>query len=66
MEPLSLKYKLIQYWQECKRVLRSTKKPTLEEFKTIVKITGLGITIIGAIGFLIHLIKEVIKRGGSL
>ncbi len=44
--------------KECKRVLRVTKKPTSEEFKTIVKVSGLGIIIIGMIGFLILLIKQ--------
>jgi len=47
---------------ECKRVLMITKKPDKEELKTIVKISGLGILIIGLIGFLIHLIKEVLFK----
>ncbi len=58
--------RLKQYWMECKRVLKSTRKPTMEEFKTIVKISGLGLIGIGAIGFFIHLIKEIVKRGGSI
>ena len=50
-------YKLKRFWKECVRVLRVTKKPDSLEFKTIVKITGIGIIIIGLIGFMIHLIK---------
>jgi len=42
--------------KECMRVLRITKKPTKEEFLTISKVSGLGILIIGLIGFLVHLI----------
>jgi len=60
-----LRQALRNYFQECNRVLKSTRKPTMEEFKVIVKISGLGIIAIGAIGFLIHLIKEIVKRGGS-
>lgn len=45
---------------ECKRVLIITKKPNKEEFKTIVKISGFGILIIGLIGFIIHLFKEML------
>ena len=45
---------------ECKRVLRVTKKPNKEEFMTIVKISAAGMAIIGLIGFLIHLVKEVL------
>ena len=46
---------------ECKRVLIVTKKPTNEEFKTIFKVAGLGILIIGAIGFIIQLFEILIK-----
>ncbi|MEM4756069.1 MAG: protein translocase SEC61 complex subunit gamma [Candidatus Woesearchaeota archaeon] len=46
-----------RFIEECVRVLRITKKPTMEEFKAITKVSGLGILLIGAIGFLIFLIK---------
>ena len=46
---------------QCKRVFRVTKKPSKEEFKVIVKISGLGIAIIGVIGFLIYLLWILIK-----
>lgn len=45
---------------ECKRVLRVTKKPDAIEFKTIVKISGIGMAIIGMVGFVIHFIKELL------
>ncbi|NTV24397.1 MAG: protein translocase SEC61 complex subunit gamma [Nanoarchaeota archaeon] len=45
---------------ECKRVLQVTKKPSGEEFKTIVKVSGVGILLIGAVGFLLFLISELI------
>ena len=47
---------------QCRRVFRVTKKPNKEEFKTIVKVSGLGILIIGLMGFLIDLIWTLIKR----
>src|SRR3989338_2963947 len=53
--------KLKNFITECKRVLIVTKKPTTEEFKTIVKVSGFGIIIIGAIGFFIQLIEILIK-----
>ncbi|MBI5066404.1 protein translocase SEC61 complex subunit gamma [Candidatus Woesearchaeota archaeon] len=49
---------------DCKRVLKSTRKPTREELKNTVKISGIGLILIGTVGFLIHLVKEIIKRGG--
>ncbi len=44
---------------ECKRVLRITKKPDRVEFTTIVKISGIGMAIVGVIGFLVHFVKEL-------
>lgn len=44
---------------ECMRVLKVTRKPTKEEYKTIVKASAIGMAIIGAIGFLIHLIRQI-------
>jgi protein translocase SEC61 complex gamma subunit len=37
-----------------------TKKPSKFEFKTIVKVSALGIAIIGLIGFIIQLAKEIL------
>jgi len=45
---------------ECKRVLRATKKPSMEEFKIVVKVSGIGILIIGLIGFLLSMGKELL------
>jgi protein transport protein SEC61 subunit gamma-like protein len=52
--------KLRDFVTECKRVVRVTKKPSREEYKTIVKISGIGMGIIGLLGFLVHFIKELI------
>ena len=51
---------LSSFVQECKRVLRGTEKANKEEFTTIVKISAAGMAIIGVIGFLIHLVKELL------
>jgi protein transport protein SEC61 subunit gamma-like protein len=45
------------FTRECVRVFKITKKPTKEEYKTISKVAGLGILIIGLIGFLVHLVN---------
>ena len=54
-----LMLKLKEFVRECIRVLRVTKRPDRVEFKTIVKASGLGMLVIGAIGFLIHIIKQL-------
>jgi protein transport protein SEC61 subunit gamma-like protein len=42
---------------ECMRVLRVTKRPDRQEFRTIVKISGIGMAVIGFLGFLVHFVK---------
>ena len=51
------KYKVKSFVGECIRVLRITKKPTGMEFKTIVKVSGIGILVIGLLGFIVQMIK---------
>ncbi|MBD3259338.1 protein translocase SEC61 complex subunit gamma [Candidatus Woesearchaeota archaeon] len=55
--------KIKSYFIECRRVLKVTKKPTRDEFKTIVKVSGLGMIIIGLIGFLVTMVAHVITGG---
>ena len=52
--------KLKEFSVECKRVLTVTKKPSGEEFKSIVKVSGLGIIIIGLVGFIIHMVTVLV------
>jgi protein transport protein SEC61 subunit gamma-like protein len=42
------------------RVLKMARKPTNEEYEKTAKITGLGILLIGALGFLIYIIRELV------
>ncbi|MEK6863578.1 MAG: protein translocase SEC61 complex subunit gamma [Nanoarchaeota archaeon] len=53
-------HKLKRFIKETLRVLRITKKPNKEEYKSIVKITALGIAVIGLIGFIIFLGKQLL------
>jgi protein translocase SEC61 complex gamma subunit, archaeal and eukaryotic len=41
------------------RILKMARKPTREEFSKTSIITGVGIIIIGGIGFIIYLIMNV-------
>ncbi|HIJ99012.1 TPA: protein translocase SEC61 complex subunit gamma [archaeon] len=53
----SWQYKIKAFIQESVRVLKVTKKPDAIEFKTVVKVSGLGILIIGLIGFVVTMFK---------
>lgn len=45
---------------QCVRVFKITKKPSKEEYRTIVKVSGIGILIIGFIGFVIQVLFQLI------
>jgi len=51
--------KLKEFITECGRVLRVARKPSKHEFWTIAKVSGIGIMIIGLLGFLLHLIDRL-------
>ncbi len=57
---MALKNKAKLKLNEYMRVLRVTKKPDSVEFKTIIKVSGIGILLIGLIGFIIQLSWELI------
>ena len=40
--------------------MKVTKKPSGVEFKNIVKVSGLGALILGAIGFILFIVKEML------
>jgi len=55
----SLLSKLKRFVRECGRVIKVTKKPDKFEFKTIVKVSAIGIAVIGFIGFIVSMIKQI-------
>ena len=42
--------------------MRILKKPSREEYKNLVKVTGLGIAIVGIIGFAIFMVKLIVQE----
>jgi protein transport protein SEC61 subunit gamma and related proteins len=42
------------------RVIKMARKPTNEEYEKTAKITGLGMLLIGALGFIIYIIRELV------
>ena len=55
-----LTLKLKTFILESRRVLAVTRKPTRMEFTTIVKVTAVGILLIGFIGFLLQLASNLL------
>lgn len=48
------------FFNESVRVLKVTRKPSKFEFQTIVKAAGLGMIVIGLVGFIITMLKQLV------
>lgn len=59
---LGKKQGLVDRIKETKRVLKITEKPDREEFSMSAKVTGAGMVIIGAIGFLFYLGSNLLPQ----
>jgi protein transport protein SEC61 subunit gamma-like protein len=55
-EEQTLKSRMRRFALQSWRVLKITKKPDKQEFQMLVKVSGLGIAVIGFIGFVLHII----------
>ena len=53
---MNLVERLKNFITKSRRVLLVASKPTPEEFKVSAKITGIGIVVVGIIGFLIFIL----------
>jgi protein transport protein SEC61 subunit gamma-like protein len=58
----SLMTRLKSFVIECRRIWQITKKPSKNEWFTIVKVTGIGMLVIGFIGFLVNVLWQLIFK----
>ncbi|MEK6817216.1 MAG: protein translocase SEC61 complex subunit gamma [Nanoarchaeota archaeon] len=47
------------FFNKCKRVWHTLKKPSKEEFEKVAKVSAIGILILGLIGFIIALVMKI-------
>ena len=57
-----LKQRLSSWFLQYQRVWRLLRKPTMSEFKTVSKVSAIGILLIGAIGFIISVAMTLAFR----
>ena len=60
-EKQSFGSKVKSFMRQNRRVLKITKKPSNDEFKITLKVSGLGILLIGFIGFVVYLVGVLFK-----
>ena len=46
--------------KEWNRVIKLSRKPKRHEFITVVKITGIGMLLVGLVGFVIRMIIQIL------
>lgn len=51
---------IIKAYRETRRIFRLTRKPKRSEFSETAKITGLGMLLVGLIGFVILILSKVL------
>jgi protein transport protein SEC61 subunit gamma-like protein len=49
-----------QFLRQCRRVLYVSRRPDWDEYINVAKVTGIGIIIIGVIGFIISLVAQLL------
>ncbi|MCK4670348.1 MAG: protein translocase SEC61 complex subunit gamma, partial [Nanoarchaeota archaeon] len=60
----NMSVRLKSFYLECRRVLKVTQKPSKNEALTVIKISALGMLIIGMIGFVIKMAHILLIKGG--
>ncbi len=58
---MSIQEKIVKAYTETRRILRLSRKPKTTEFNETAKITGLGMILIGLLGFIVLLISQLIR-----
>ena len=57
---MEIKEKLNSFYGQCVRVWYLLRKPTMEEFKAVSKVSAIGLGLIGLLGFLISIVMAFV------
>lgn len=57
---MAIKEKISSHFQQYVRVWRMLRRPTMQEFKTISKVSLIGLLIIGGVGFIISVLLKLL------
>jgi protein transport protein SEC61 subunit gamma-like protein len=49
-----------KFLQNCRRTLQVAKKPDKDEYQHVAKVAGLGILLVGFVGFIIMFVGSII------
>lgn len=52
----------VNFLKLCQRVLHVSRKPDRSEYFNVAKITGIGIIIIGVVGFIVSIVAQLLGQ----
>lgn len=52
----------VNFLKLCQRVLHVSRKPDRSEYFNVAKITGIGVIIIGVVGFIVSMIAQLLGQ----
>jgi protein transport protein SEC61 subunit gamma-like protein len=52
----------VNFLKLCQRVLHVSRKPDRSEYFNVAKITGIGVIIIGVVGFIVSIIAQLLGQ----
>ena len=58
------KESMANFIKQSQRGLKVSRKPDREEYINVAKVTGIGIILIGVIGFIISIVAQLIQGTG--
>jgi len=61
-ESIGIGGRLKSFYLQCVRVWHVLRKPTMFEYKTVAKVSAIGVLVLGAFGFLIADIIKLVSR----
>ena len=59
-------FDLTSFSKKCLRVWKLLKKPKMEEFKTVSKISAIGLGLIGVVGFAIGVLMTILQTAFNI
>jgi len=57
---MDMRERFDKFIKDSKRVLKVSRKPDMQEYKELAKVTSIGVVIIGVIGFAVVLLGSLI------
>ncbi len=63
--PTAQMNRMRRFWLNTKRILKISTKPTKKEFGTMVKISSIGLAVIGLLYYIVQVVSQILQGLGN-